>query len=243
MLRKNLIISIAFLFLLAKTYCAVEIAGGFNYFDASLDGKVKSEGIKINVKDDLGLKDDNVEGGFLKIGLGKHHFLFNFSDFEFKGANTLSRQITFRNKTYTINTYVESKLEYSLYEFLYYYDLLKLCAVKISPLFKVSLYDAEVNIKGGGNDESYSENLPLPTIGLRAQADFKYIALFSQVNGIGYSDASYIEYIGGVILKPLKYLRVMLAYKGTNVDYENDENLIDIDVDGFFAQIGVYYKF
>ena len=185
----------------------------------------------------------------MRLDAGKHHFSFDYASVEFSGAKTLNQAVQFNDKTYAISTYVESKLKYDLYEIQHQYDLLSFgkkdkLAATISYLSKLSLYDVSVNIKGGTLDETHSEILPLPSLGGIAQIGLtKYFSLIGQVNGIGYSGDSYIEYKSVVRIKPLKYINLDVGYKGTQINYSDSNALVDINTEGLYLQGALVLKF
>jgi len=235
----------AFFLLLGLNAYALEISVGVNYSDLDLSGKVKSDGTEIDLEDDLGIGDDEPTGLSLRLDGGRHHLWFNFASIEFSGSKIINRQFTFRNKTYAVSSLVDSKLEYDLYQLQYHYDLINIGEIfELSPLFKVSLYDAEVRIKSSTYDESYKETLPLPTLGLLGRLNLsEYIDFYAQVSGIGYSGDTYIEYKTAVILRPIQYSNLEIGYKAMDVDYSDDDNLIDIKNSGFFALVNFTYAF
>jgi len=235
------------LFFAAYSY-AIEISAGPNYQDLDLSGKIKSNGTEIDIEDHLGMGDDEPMGIHARLKLGRHNLALDLASVDFAGAKTLTEQIEFEGQTYAVSAYVESKLEYDLYEAQYHYDLFKFnlagWGVCVSPLFKVSYYEANVSIKGGGHDESYSEALPLPSVGAVGQINAtKYLSLLAQINGIDYSGDSYIEYKTILRIKPIAYLNLDIGYKGTEFDYSDGDELLDLDIKGFFFQTSLVYRF
>ena len=245
---KKTVLFIFVLFFLALPAYALEISGGANYQDLDFSGKVQSEGTRIDLKNDLGIKADEPVGFNLRLDAKRHHFCFDYASIKAEGAKVLSQSIDFQGQTYLITTYVESKLEYDLFEAQYNYDLIDLkwanWGISLGPLFKVSVYDASVNLSGGGFNESYAETLPLPTLGLVGELEAtKYLSFLAQANGIGYSGNTYIEYKALLRLKPFKYFNFDIGYKGMQVDYSDDNDLLDLEVKGLLLQGNFVYKF
>jgi hypothetical protein len=197
----------------------------------------------------LGLDNDKPVGVSLHLEAEKHHLDFAFASVEFSGTKTLNRTITFKNQTYNVNTSVESTLEYNLYEAQYYYNLIDFkkgenFGVAFSPLFKVSIYDASVDLKAAGVSATYSETIPIPTIGALGEIDFtKHLSLLGQISGIGFSGDTYLEYKSVLRIKPLKYFNFDVGYKGANIEFSQSDNLIDIDAKGLYLQGAFVYKF
>ena len=248
-LMKRILLIIAVLLFCAPSY-ALEIAVGPTYQDLDLSGTVKADGgTEIDVENDLGLDNDKPVGVNLHLGMGKHNFDFNLAQLEFSGTKTLARTVTFDNQTFNVNTSVESTVEYDLYEAQYSYKLLEIgkedmLKVSLSPLFKVSIYDASVELKSTGVNASYSKTLPIPTLGALGEIDFtRYLSLLGQVSAIGYSGDSYLEYKTVLRLKPVKYLNFDVGYKGTSIKFSESNNLIDIDAKGLYLEGAFVYKF
>jgi hypothetical protein len=246
-MKKIYLIIFMLLFFSASGY-AIEISVGSSYQDLDLSGKVKSNGTEIDIEDHLGIGDDEPMGMNARLQLGGHNLVLDLVSVDFSGAKTLTEQIEFEGQTYAVSTDVESKLEYDLYEAQYHYDLFKFnlagWGVCVSPLFKVSYYEASVSIKGGGNDESYSETLPLPSVGAVGQINAtKYLSLLAQINGIDYSGDSYMEYKAILRIKPIVYLNLDIGYKGTEFDYSDGDELLDLDIKGLFFQTSFVYSF
>ena len=245
---KKAVVFIFVLFFLALPAYALEISGGANYQDLDFSGKVQSEGTRIDFKNDLGIEADEPVGFNLRLDAKRHHFCFDYVSIKAEGAKWLSQSIDFQGQTYAADIYLESKLEYDLFEAQYNFDLIDLkwanWGISLGPLFKVSVYDASVNLSGGGFNESYAETLPLPTLGLVGELEAtKYLSFLAQANGIGYSGNTYIEYKALLRLKPFKYFNFDIGYKGMQVDYSDDNDLLDLEVKGFLLQGNFIYKF
>jgi len=247
MLKKTVLFISALLLLTLPAY-ALEISGGANYQDLDFSGKVQSGVTQIDLGHDLGIEADEPVGFNLRLDTKRHHFCFDYASIKAEGAKTLEWDIQFQGQTYNISTYVESKLEYDLFEAQYNYDLIDLkwanWGISAGPLLKVSIYDANVNLSGGGFNESYAETLPLPTLGLVGELEVsKYLSLLAQANGIGYSGDTYIEYKAILRLKPFKYFNFDVGYKGMQVDYSKDNDLLDLKVKGLLLQGNFVYQF
>ena len=246
-MRKALLILFVFLLSSFSAY-ALEISVGPTYQDLDFSGKIQSNGTRIDLEDDLGISDDEPMGANIKIDGGRHHLYLDLASIKISGAQTLSRTIQFQNKTYSVSTFVSTEVEYNLYETQYHYDLLDIggenLGFSLAPLLKVSVYDLSLNIKGGGNDETYSELLPIPTVGAIAQANAtKYLSILAQASAVGYSGDNYIEYKSVLRIKPLKYVNLDIGYKGATVDYSHNSDILDLDIKGPFFQGSFVYKF
>lgn len=244
----RIFLSALLIFLLAANVYALEVGVGGTFQDLDLSGKVQSKGTEIDLESDLGMGGDEPVGISLTVDGKKHHLLLSFASIKFGGGKTLSRTVQFRDQTYNVNTFVQSKFEYDLYEVQYNYDFLHLkkknFGFSLGPLLKISLYDATVNLKTAVRDETYSAVLPIPTIGLAGSLDFtKYFSLLGQVNGLGSSDDNYVEYKALFRVKPIPYFHFDVGYKGMNIDVSSNDNSLDLETKGLLLQAGFVYKF
>ncbi len=233
-----------------KSVYAVEISVGASYTDFELSGKAKYKGTKIDIEKDLAVGGNKSAGGILRIDSERHHLTLEFTSVEFGGSKSISEEFKFNDKTYTVNAQIDSKLEYDILEIQCHYDLLDLenemLGFSLAPLFKVAVYDAALKIKSStlGYDETYSEILPLPTVGLLTQLNFtKYLNFSAQVNGIEYEGNSYFEYRALLEIKPMEGFSIGVGHKGVNMDYSDGDDLLDMDIEGLFAQAVLSYKF
>jgi len=245
--KKSLISIIIGGIIFALPTYALEISLGPAYSDLEISGTVKSEGTEIDLEEDLGMEGEEGVSPALELKLGKHNFLFCYDDVEFKGEKILTKTITFRDTTYAINTLVESQLKYALYELEYWYELLELeegIKCSLAPLFKISVYDAEVSLKGGGVEKSYDQVLPILTIGFLSEVGLtEYLSVGFKGCGIGYSGDKYFEYEGFLKISPVEYFNLEVGYANRCVDFSKSEDLIDIDIEGLFVKGFFKYEF
>ncbi|MDA0838362.1 MAG: hypothetical protein O3B01_02160 [Planctomycetota bacterium] len=231
---------------LLTTCSAFETTIGGVYLDLSLSGNVQSNGTSIDVENTLGVKGDTTVGGFLRMDGEKHHLWFRYMSMDYRGDTNLAVPIQFQGQLFIANTRVTSAFEYDHFELQYHYDLFNRARFSISPLFKVDLYDAKVQIQDSTNNlnERYSQNIPVPTLGLNVRFDpNEYFHLYGQVNGIAYDDNSFVEYQAVLGVTPLQYISLEVGYLKRSIKYDDTSDIIDIEEDGWFAGVAFTYAF
>ena len=118
----------------------------------------------------------------------------------------------------------------------------------------MSIFDTSVDIDaavtiagvalGTALDESFSESLPLPSIGFLCTLEFARIAKVSgQVNAIGAGGSSFMEYEFIVGVRPIAPLNIELGYKTTQIDFDESGDALDFEMDGIFGQLSFVHSF
>jgi len=223
---------------------AFETTIGGVYQDFSISGSVRSNGTLIDLENTLGMKGDTTVGGYLRMDGDKHHLWFRYLSVDYQGDTTLSVPFQFQGQAFTATSRVTSAFEYDHFELQYHYDLFNRTHFSISPLFKVDLYDAKVQIQDSTNSESYSQNIPVPTLGLNVRIDpNEYFHLYGQVNGVAFDDNSFVEYQVVIGVTPVQYISLELGYLKKTIDYDDTTDIIDIEEDGWFAGVAFTYAF
>jgi hypothetical protein len=245
MTRSIAVLLVPILTVLTTTHAFETTIGGV-YQDFSLSGNVQSNGTSIDVENTLGIQDDTTIGGFLRMDGDKHHLWFRYLSADYSGDTTLAVDIQFQGQTFTATSRVTSAFEYDHFELQYHYDLLNRTHFSVSPLFKVDLYDAKVQIQDSTNilNESYSQSIPVPTLGINIRVDpNEYFHFYAQANGIAFDDNSFFEYQAVIGITPLQYISLEFGYLKKSIEYNDAVDIIDIEEDGWFAGVAFTYAF
>ncbi len=251
---KIAVLAVAALLIVSVAAYAVDLSAGLSFGNLQPDGKVKSDGDSVDLENDLGIGDDSPVGLFVRVDGEKHHFVLDYAKISFDGSRTIVIPFAFQGVNYAINADIDTKMEFSLLELTYYYDLWETNVapnshITLSPLAKFSNYGADLGIDatvGGvpGASESFSESLPIPTIGLICTYEFAEIAKVSgQINMISVSGNTFSEYEFIVGVKPVEQLNLELGYKTTKMDFDESGNMLDFNMGGLFGQVSFIYSF
>lgn len=251
-MKIRIVVALAAVFLAVPAVThAIEFSAGISFGKLDPSGNIQSGalGDKISLTSVLDIGEDSPVGVNLRIDGEKHHFSFDYTAIAFDGDNTFTKTITFQGKKYGIVVPTETDLKFNLSELTYYYDLYEMnpspgTEFFFAPLIKLSIYDTEVSLKTVGIDESFSETLPIPTIGFVVGGKFsQYVRAAVQFSTISYSGNSFTNYEITVGVRPIQYLNLDIGYKGTNMDFDESDDALDFEMKGLYGQMSAVYTF
>jgi outer membrane protein len=253
MKKMYLILSLLlFTLLLPASTLAFEIGARGYYWFPSLDGNVKVDeaaiiGDTINFENDLGIEDENYPSVEVFLGGGRHHLSFMHTSIDYSGKKTLTRQIIFNGKTYSIGDLVTSFIEYKMMDFLYQYDFLNLenvgAGFSLGAVLQVKYLDGEVALKTTGIDEKEDFKFPIPMIGLNLHIGILADVLEARLRGtgIGYSGNAIYELTADISWTPLPFVDIHGGYKSFVIDIDEDDVIFDYDMSGPFVALTVSF--
>ena len=237
--------------LLPASTLAFEIGARGYYWFPSLDGNVKVDeasiiGTTINFEKDLGIEDENYPAVEVFLGGGRHHLSLTYTDIDYSGRKTLTRDIIFNGETYNISDLVESSIEYRVMDLLYQYDFLNLenvlAGFSLGVVFQIKYLDGEVGLKtttGTVIDEKEDFTLPIPMIGLNLHIGMLADVLEARLRGtaIGYAGNTIYELMADISWTPLPFLDIHGGYKSFVIDIDEDDVVFDYDMSGPFVAL------
>jgi outer membrane protein len=236
--------------LLPASTLAFEIGARGYYWFPSLDGNVKVDeagvGTTIDFEKDLGIEDENYPAVEVFLGDGRHHLSLTYTNIDYSGKKTLTRDIIFNGKTYNIGDLVESSIEYKMMDLHYQYDFLNLenvlAGFSLGVVFQIKYLDGEVGLKtatGTVIDEKKDFTFPLPMIGLNLHIGMLADVLEARLRGtaIGYAGNAIYELIADISWTPLPFLDIHGGYKSFVIDIDEDDVVFDYDMSGPFVAL------
>ncbi len=234
--------------LLPASSSAFEIGARGYYWFPSLDGNVKVDeaaiiGTTIDFEKDLGIEDENYPSVEVFLGGGRHHLSLTYTNIDYSGKKTLTRDIIFDGKTYSISDLVESSIEYRIMDLHYQYDFLNLenvgAGFSLGIVFQVKYLDGEVGLKTTGIDEKEDFTLPIPMIGLNLHIGMLANILEARLRGtaIGYAGNAIYELMADISWTPLPFLDIHGGYKSFVIDIDEDDVVFDYDMSGPFVAL------
>ncbi len=237
--------------LLPLSSLAFEIGARGYYWFPSLDGTVKADeasiiGTTIDFENDLAIGDEDYPSGEVFLGLGRHHLSLGYTDVDYSGKNTITRDITFSGETYAVNSLVTSSIEYQMIDFHYQYDLIDLENVlggfSLGGVLQVKYLDGEVSLKDTF-DEKEDFTIPIPMVGLNLHIGILADILEARVRGtiITYSDNTMYELMGDISWTPLPFIDIHGGYKTFVIDIEEDDVTLDYDMSGPYVALTVSF--
>lgn len=238
--------------LLPLSSLAFEIGARGYYWFPSLDGTVKADeastiGTTIDFENDLAIEDEDYPSGEVFLGLGRHHLSLGYTDVDYSGRNTITRDIVFSGETYAVSSLVTSSIEYQMIDFHYQYDLIDLENVlggfSLGGVLQVKYLDGDVSLKTTGVDEKEDFTIPIPMVGLNLHIGILADILEARVRGtiITYSGNTMHELMGDISWTPLPFIDIHGGYKTFVIDIEEDDVTLDYDMSGPYVAITVSF--
>ena len=218
---------------------------GYYWFPGiSGDLKVDESGIPgttLDLESDLGLDDESypIIEGF--VGLGNHHLSLSYYNADYSGTKTLSEDFTFAGEDFS--GLIRSSLEYSVFDFMYQYDLLDLenilAGFSLGAVGRIKLFDGEVEIKSSALTERESFTAPIPMLGLNLHLGILADLLEARVlaTGMGYGGGTIFDGQAEISLTPFPFLDIHGGYRIFSIDVDADDVEFDYDTSGPYAAV------
>ena len=239
-------------FFLPASLSAFELGARGYYWFPSLDGNVKVDetsiiGTTIDFEKDLGIEDENYPSIEVFLGGGRHHLALAYTDIDYSGKKTLTKQIIFNGEIYSATSLVESSIEYRVMDLYYQYDFLNLenvgAGFSLGVVFQIKYFDGEVGLKTTGIDEKEDFTLPIPMIGLNLHIGMLANILEARLRGtaIGYAGNTIYELMADISWTPLPFLDIHGGYKTFVIDIDEDDVIFDYDMSGPFVALTISF--
>ncbi len=230
---------------------AFEIGARGYYWFPSLDGTMRvdeanSIGTTIDLKDDLGIEDEDYPSGEVFVGLGRHHLSLTYTNIDYSGSKTLTKEIVFKGETYIINSLVTSSIEYQMIDFHYQYDFLDLENVLagfcLGGVLQVKYLDGEMSLKNTfAEKEDFT--IPIPMVGLNLHIGLISDILEARLRGtaMSYSGNTTYEIMADISLTLLPFIDIHGGYKTFVIDIDEDDVMFDSDMSGPYVALTVSF--
>ena len=239
---------------------SVEVLG----WKTNLDGNVNVDGFNVDLDSEAGFDDENTLGLRISHVLSQKSLVtLSYIKTDFSGS--INKVVTFDNNTYQAGA--SADIENSWLDLTYAHNLVQADSEKVNGIIKEAFYldgllgvkfgSAEISAAGSDNttgayvEDSWSEDFPVPYIGLAAGGQlsknvwargyFKYISV-----NAGGNDALHHDYGINVALRlnpdsPDTEWFVDLGYKGVKYDVDADNDNVDLKYCG--PTLGVFARF
>jgi outer membrane protein len=233
-MKKNLFATAGTLILLTIFFAPSAFALGFgasaDYWIPTFKGDLRVDGngvigTEINLKDDLGISNDNIPGAEAYIGIGNHEITLAYSQVNLSGAKNVGTLILFNGYPFTGN--VESEFKTSMIDLEYQYKLINfnyiLAGLSFGIIAKVKYFDGEVKIKSSLSDTNKNIQVPIPMIGIGAKIGLlaNILEARAKVTGMGYSGNLFYDAMADLSLTPIPFLNIHGGYRAMSVKIDN----------------------
>src|SRR5262249_15053354 len=142
-----------------------------SFWNPSADMTVSSEsfgipGTMIDLKNDLGVTDQRFPAFNVHVRPGRsHHLRFQYIPISYEGEARISRDIVFNGIRYSVNTPVNSSLDWKAFRFGYQYDFLVRNKGFAGVILEAKYTDVDVELDSQFAQEFAHARAPIPAIG------------------------------------------------------------------------------
>ncbi|MBE7415284.1 MAG: hypothetical protein HS130_08660 [Deltaproteobacteria bacterium] len=130
-------------------FALVDIEG--RYWFSDIDGNIRfadgGTGTEIDLVNDLGVGDEDFFDARITLELGSHRLRYGFMPLKWEGRNTITRNITFGDQTYSASTDVESELRIDYHRLGYQYNIIDTLDNHLGVIFELKYFDTEAQLK------------------------------------------------------------------------------------------------
>jgi outer membrane protein len=250
-MKKKLLTIIGTLILFAILFTPSVFALGFGahaeYWIPTFKGDLRVDkdgtvGTEIDIKNDLGVSNENFPGVEAFFSMGNHEIRLSYSFVSLSGATNIGKTIVFDGDTYNVNAYVESDLKTSMFDLEYQYKFLNLenilAGFSLGLIGKVKYFDGEVRMRsttpGSVYDNQEDFHVPIPMIGLGVNVGIlaDILEARAKITGMGYSGSFFYDAMVDISLTPVPFLNIHGGYRAMSLKID--------DVSDIYAKMDFY---
>ncbi len=230
----SLVAGIVIVIALSPSAKAFELgARGYYWFptiqsDIRIDGST-IRGTEFNLLDTLALGSEAYPAIEVFAGLGKNHLSLMYTQADYSGSATLSRQIIFNGTTFPAGTAVNSNFKIKMLDLAYKRDLVAikniLAGFSFSLIGKIKHIEGDAQISSNANSAAESFRLPIPLIGAGAHVGLlaNILEARAELTGIAYNSNYLYDASADLSWTPLPFIDLHGGYKiiGIHIDHKD----------------------
>ena len=246
MRRFSILLPVLLLLSLSSTAQALPGVGagvrGMYWFpDLSATAQTISGGVsetKFDLKDDLGVDDENFLSGEAFLRFGRVHFRVSYTKISYDGSATLTRDIEYNGQIFPVNDNVSSSFDVKMLDAEVQVDILRPDFVAanfyLGLIGKVKYVDLDLELTSTTLTEKQDFQGPVPMVGLAAGAGFlnDLLRVDARVTGMAYSGNHLYEADAFVSLVPFPFFRIQGGYRYIDLKADEDDLLADVELKG-----------
>lgn len=195
------------------------------YWMPNLSANIKSSGYSvsgveilgtdINVKDDLGIKNENFFSGRLILQITKRNKIrFSYLPIRYTGEKQISQSISFEGATYIAGTTIKTELKADMYDLTYELDAIKGDIGFLGIIIGVKYFDLYGKLEAAGASKEGKGQAPILVIGLAGRIyPMKYFNLSGEITGLSVGRASIYDAEAAINVNPIKYVGISGGYR------------------------------
>ena len=217
------------------------------YWTTDLDTRIKVasnsvEGTDVDLKDDLGINDEDFPEARLTIALSKHNKMrFGYTQISYNGERNITRTIMFNGKSYTLGSKVETDFDLKYLRLGWIWEFINIGdgVFEGGTLFEVKGFIIEASLNAPSLSISESEDFrgAFPSLGLTlGMQPHKSVNLFAEASGISAGNYGYFyDAEVGVEFTITKSFTILGEYRILELKAEDDSNYAKLKIKGPFA--------
>ena len=226
------------------------------YWGSTISGNVQTvtsgvPGTVLDVKSDLGMKDENVFNGEVFLKAGNFTFRVAYTPLKFTGSSVLSTSIDFDGNTFPVGTPVSSKLEMKMVDGDVQWDLINpdlgVASMNLGVFLRLKYVDGSVEISSNDPLLPISAmqdfRLPIPEVGAAAGIGFlkNIVRADARVCGMAYSGSHLYEGDAFLSVIPFPFLRLQGGYRFIDLKADESDLKGTLKIKGPYAGIQVAF--
>ncbi|TFG57802.1 MAG: hypothetical protein E4H29_06535 [Deltaproteobacteria bacterium] len=193
---------------------------------------------EFDLKDDLGMDDENFLSGEAFLRFGRVHFRVGYTKISYDGSETLTRDIEFNGQIFPVNDNVISSLDVKMLDAEVQVDILRpdfvAASFYLGLIGKVKFIDLDMELTSTTLTEKEDFQGAVPMVGLAAGAGFlnDLLRVDARVTGMAYSGNHLYEADAFVSLVPFPFLRIQGGYRYLDLKADEDDLRADVELKG-----------
>jgi outer membrane protein len=222
------------------------IRGMYWFPDLSATAQTVTAGVaetKFDLKDDLGVDDENFLSGEAFLRFGRLHFRIGYTQISYDGSETLSQDIEFNGQIFPASDNVISSLDVDMIDAELQVDILRpnfvAASFYLGLIAKVKYVDLDLELTSTALTEKEDFQGAVPMIGLAAGVGFlnDLLRVDVRATGMAYSGNHLYEADAFASLVPFPFLRIQGGYRYIDLKADEDDLLADVELSGPYAGV------
>jgi outer membrane protein len=235
-MKKNLFAVFGTIILLTIFYVpsvfALGVGAQARYWIPTLEGDLRMDdgsitGTKVDLKDDLGISNENVPGVEAYFSIGDHEITASYSLIDLSGDKHINKTIVFNGDTYAVSSNVKTDFTTSMIDVEYQYKFLNLenvlAGLSFGIIVKGKYLDGEVRMRSSVHDNQEDIQVPVPMLGIGAKIGLlaDILEARAKVAGMGYDGSYCYDAMADISLNPFPFLNIHGGYRIMSLKIED----------------------
>jgi len=193
---------------------------------------------KFDLKDDLGVDDENFPSGEAFLRFGRLHFRIGYTQISYDGSETLTQDIEFNGQIFPVSANVISSFDLNMLDAEVQVDILRpgfvAASFYLGLIGKVKYIDLDLELTSTSLTEKEDFQIPVPMVGLAAGVGFlnDLLRVDARVTGIAYSGNHLYEADAFASFVPFPFFRIQGGYRHIDLKADEDDLLADVEISG-----------